>query len=205
MPLCNPSLGKYKYRCECRKDSTRDWTYNDFDNCRLFRERQDENKDVPLVCPRGYAGDYCLRTINIWSGIFFHLKECRKNFKDSHCFFLSCILDWSSWSECFPKCGNIRKRIKRRLCLGDFGCLGSMYSTEKCQPVQCYILKNSVKSPSNHLTKEKYIESGGYFILSMAEIICLIIFISLVVQIGITALQVRLFWRKESTTKTAYS
>nr|CDS29303.2 miz zinc finger family protein [Hymenolepis microstoma] len=95
------SNGKYKYRCECRKGSKRDLNYLGLDNCRL---RSEIRNDYPLkaaVCPPGYAGDHCDRTINAWS-------------------------KWSEWGECYPYCGSHRQRSKRRLCLGDFGCVGSL-------------------------------------------------------------------------------
>ncbi len=53
-------------------------------------------------------------------------------------FFLFYIITaWSLWSPCYPLCGNHRRRIRYRVCLGDFGCYGSMQMSRSCKSVTC--------------------------------------------------------------------
>ncbi|KAM7534697.1 hypothetical protein Aperf_G00000105858 [Anoplocephala perfoliata] len=75
VPDYSPTGGKYKYRCECAKDSERDWSFGDLDNCRLHSAYQAVSSEELQLCPSGYAGDKCDMTINAWSANLFALNN----------------------------------------------------------------------------------------------------------------------------------
>ncbi|KAH9279510.1 E3 SUMO-protein ligase pli1 [Echinococcus granulosus] len=112
VPDTSSKGGEYSYRCECRRGSSADKRFGKLDNCRMHSFVEKSAPKHSGRCAPGYAGNNCDMTINAWSA-------------------------WSQWSECQPHCGFHRRRARRRLCLGDFGCYGSTHAAEHCPPVEC--------------------------------------------------------------------
>ncbi|VDK22926.1 unnamed protein product [Taenia asiatica] len=153
--------GEYAYRCECRQGARADKRFGKLDNCRMHTSNEKLALKKSTLCPPGYAGDNCDMTINPWS-------------------------DWGQWSECRPVCGSHRRRTRRRICLGDFGCYGSIYDAERCPPVECNGLRDpgdGVWSARSAASIKEYKDNGGFFVPATIEILVTTLFCVFICQV----------------------
>lgn len=110
------------------------------------------------------------------------------------------LQDWGQWSECRPVCGSHRRRTRRRICLGDFGCYGSIYDAERCPPVECNGLRDpgdGVWSARSAASIKEYKDNGGFFVPATIEILVTTLFCVFICQVAFVALGVWIFWRRE--------
>uniref|UniRef100_A0A5K3FZQ9 EGF-like domain-containing protein n=1 Tax=Mesocestoides corti TaxID=53468 RepID=A0A5K3FZQ9_MESCO len=166
-----PSRSNYGYRCECQPGAGRDPRFQGLDNCKTRVQQEFSKFGPPSRCEPGYAGDDCDMTINPWS-------------------------DWSSWSECFPACGNHRRRLRHRICLGDFGCIGSTQMTKRCSAVECAEFDDSDAEIQVHNLSE-FKDNGGFFIPTNSGIFFTTFLLVIPSQIALIALVTWLVIKKD--------
>lgn len=92
------------------------------------------------------------------------------------------FVDWGEWSDCFPACGRHRRKLRYRLCLGDFGCIGGTQMTKQCSSVDCNRMSEAGYGfDAQNITKAERI--AGYYKPSKTAIFITILGILLPFQL----------------------
>lgn len=110
------------------------------------------------------------------------------------------VKEWSQWSACLPPCGRYRRRIRSRLCLGDFGCYGSAQSTKRCPPLECQRIHDPKTGDQVILGKtalSDYKSNGGFVVPATIDTLISVFVTTILCQIIVIALAIWLLWRRE--------
>lgn len=120
---CKPVMGTDTYSCDCQDQWLHDFTFP-YPNCYAFRDRCSnvlcingdcvssiDGRRAKCVCPPEYSGRYCEKKQSTWGF-------------------------WSPWTDCDPRCGIVRRRVRIRLCNGEM-CEGNNYQARMCDPDYC--------------------------------------------------------------------
>lgn len=86
------------------------------------------------------------------------------------------------------------------MCLGDFGCYGSIHGAERCPPVKCDGLRDpgdGVWGARSAASIREYKDNGGFFVPATMEILITALFCVFICQVALVSLGVWIFWRRE--------